>query len=134
VGDRRRHAQPRAQEPLQGGLHRLGGRGVVRLLGVAADVAEAADREPSVGQLLPVLVATAQVHRPRDADLVGRGGAEHLQAHGADLRPASSGSSRSSRPSTATTTAPQDTAPPVVTTRPGARSTTGRPLVQDGAA
>ena len=80
VLDGRGGADVLAQQPLEVGLHRGGGRGLGRPLRLAADVAAAAQRDAAVGQLLPVVEAVARVDRARHRDVVGRRGGQHLQA------------------------------------------------------
>ena len=69
-----------AQAFLDRGLDRRGDLGVVTALGVELGVAPAADHQPPVRHLAPVLIAIVRVHRPRVEALLDGRGRDHLAA------------------------------------------------------
>ena len=83
VGDRRVDPDALAQQDVEPVLHRAAGHRLLPPLAVGELPAPAAERDPPVGGLLPVLVAPVVVDRARDRPGRDRRGGEHLQPRGA---------------------------------------------------
>ena len=79
MADRGVDTQAVAQSPLERFLHDRRRRRVRRPLALSADVAPAAKCDGAVRPLLPVVVAPARVDGPRERNLRGRLGGEHLE-------------------------------------------------------
>ena len=81
--DGRRHLQTLAEKFPEQTLDEIRRLGVGRPFLRQRAVAESAQRDRTVGQLLPVFVAVPAIDRTRETDLGRRRGRQHLQARGA---------------------------------------------------
>ena len=103
--DPRRGADELGGERVELALDRRRGRVLRGLLGLEARVATAAEHQPPVWELLPVVEAVARVVRAPVEELRQRLGREHLPPDGRARRRSAPGRSASVSPSTAMTTA-----------------------------